>query len=86
MRLGLFVIGALLTAICVGSSQLGKPTETHRVLYPDGTLQLECPLDSSGQLHGELKMYYPSGRLKSTTDYYRGHIGRGMTYYTDDSD
>lgn len=77
-----FVAG-IVTAMALSSGRspvsLAAP-QIHRAYYPTGELMIECPLDSSGQLHGEMKTYYPSGRLKSVNDMVHGSLGRGLLY------
>lgn len=74
-----FVAG-LFAALVITATPSGSATTMHTVNYPTGELQLECPLDSRGRLHGELKMYYPSSRVMSVTPYSHGYPGT-RSYY-----
>ena len=74
-----FVAG-LFAALVITATPSGSTPSMHRVTYPTGELQLECPLDSKGRLHGELRMYYPSGREMSVTPYSHGYPG-ARSYY-----
>lgn len=55
-----------------------KMFQTH---YLNGQVEQECPLDAKGQMHGELRAYYMSGRLRSVTDVVHGQMGRGQSYF-----
>lgn len=76
----------LLAGIYCSADHFSRPGAMHRVLWPNGNVQLECPLDSAGRLHGDLQMYHPSGRLKSVTNYVHGQIGTGESYRDDEPD
>lgn len=55
--------------------------QVYRVTFPDGTTSIECPMDSSGSLHGDMYTYYPSGRLQSIVNMCHGTNGTGPKYY-----
>lgn len=79
------VVAAL--ALTAGKPPLSPTTPNiHRAYYPTGELMIECPLDSAGQLHGEMKTYHPSGRLKSVKQMHHGALGRGLLYSDDAPD
>lgn len=62
------------------------PADVHRLYYADGSVETECPLDSQGRLHGEMKRFWPSGRLRSIVDMCHGAKGRGILYEDSEPD
>lgn len=57
------------------------PPKMYQKHYLSGQVEEECPLDAKGQMHGELRAYYQSGRLRSVTDVYHGQMGKGHSYF-----
>lgn len=79
VQVGLLLIAVL--SIDTVANHFGSSKGVHRVYYP-GTqnVQLECPLDYRGKLHGEMHTYHPSGRHMRTTVYVHGQVGPGVLY------
>lgn len=55
-----------------------------RTFHPNGAVHCEYTVDSCGQMHGDLKCYWPSGRLRTIVDMNHGQMGRG-TLYSDET-
>lgn len=68
----------VLTTLAVTSGP--RTAEIHRTYYPNGEVETETPLDAKGLPHGDLKSYWPSGRLKSINNMNHGTLGRGRIY------
>jgi hypothetical protein len=76
----------LLSGIYFGADNLSAPQKMHRVYHDNGNVSVECPLDSAGKFHGEMRTYHPSGRLQSVTDMRHGLMGTGASYRDERSD
>jgi antitoxin component YwqK of YwqJK toxin-antitoxin module len=60
--------------------------KTHRSYHDNGNLSSECPLDSQGRMNGDLRTYYPSGRLKGVVNMSHGSLGTGVIYSDERAD
>ena len=81
---GAFTVFALLSP---SSPVALGPAGVHRLYHADGSIETECPLDSQGRLHGEMKRYWPSGRLRSNVHMEHGKFGwRGSIYEDSEPD
>lgn len=74
-----FVAGIIATVIV--TAKPGEPPAKYQKFYLSGQLEEECPLDAKGQMHGELRTYYPSGRLRAVADVVHGQMGAGQSYF-----
>lgn len=73
-----FFAGVLSTLAVTSSPR--HPADVHRTYHPNGQVDTETPLDAKGLPHGEMKSYWPSGRLRSINHMIHGTLGRGRIY------
>lgn len=76
----------LLAGIYCGADHLSAPAAIHRLYHDNGQIAVECPLDAAGRMHGEMRSYHPSGRLKRVQDVVHGSMGSGVSYEDDRED